>query len=45
MTIEYDPTQNAYICLIHYEDGEKRYTLHPRGTIIEDTIFLVQKFL
>nr|YP_009674176.1 ribosomal protein L2 [Diphelypaea coccinea]YP_009674178.1 ribosomal protein L2 [Diphelypaea coccinea]QDJ93987.1 ribosomal protein L2 [Diphelypaea coccinea]QDJ93989.1 ribosomal protein L2 [Diphelypaea coccinea] len=36
--IEYDPNRNAYICLIHYRDGEKRYILHPRGTIIEDTI-------
>ncbi|KMZ58197.1 hypothetical protein ZOSMA_79G00390 [Zostera marina] len=31
VTIEYDPNRNAYICLIHYEDGEKRYILHPRG--------------
>ncbi|OAY24185.1 hypothetical protein MANES_18G141600v8 [Manihot esculenta] len=38
VTIEYDPNQNAYICLIHYGDGEKRYILHPRGPIIGDTI-------
>ncbi|KAL4381227.1 hypothetical protein AHAS_Ahas04G0112400 [Arachis hypogaea] len=38
VTIEYDPNRNAYICLIHYEDGEKRYILHPRGAIIGDTI-------
>nr|ANS11058.1 ribosomal protein L2 [Euphronia guianensis] len=38
VTIEYDPNRNAYICLIHYGDGEKRYILHPRGTIIGDTI-------
>ncbi|KAL4023466.1 hypothetical protein IC575_017221 [Cucumis melo] len=31
VTIEYDPNRNAYICLIHYGDGEKRYILHPRG--------------
>ncbi|KAK4718016.1 hypothetical protein R3W88_016354 [Solanum pinnatisectum] len=31
VTIEYDPNQNAYICLIHYGDGEKRYILHPGG--------------
>ena len=36
--IEYDPNRNAYICLIHYGDGEKRYILHPRGAIIGDTI-------
>ncbi|XP_059650833.1 large ribosomal subunit protein uL2cz [Cornus florida] len=38
VTIEYDPNRNAYICLIHYGDGEKRYILHPRGAIIGDTI-------
>jgi large subunit ribosomal protein L2 len=30
-TIEYDPNRNARIALIHYQDGEKRYILHPRG--------------
>nr|QNK04118.1 ribosomal protein L2 [Adenophora triphylla] len=38
ITIEYDPNRNAYICLIHYGDGMKRYILHPRGAIIGDTI-------
>nr|YP_009450127.1 ribosomal protein L2 [Burmannia oblonga]YP_009450130.1 ribosomal protein L2 [Burmannia oblonga]ANK36324.1 ribosomal protein L2 [Burmannia oblonga]ANK36327.1 ribosomal protein L2 [Burmannia oblonga] len=38
VTIEYDPNRNAYICLIHYGDGDKRYILHPRGTRIGDTI-------
>ncbi|KAL2224235.1 UNVERIFIED_CONTAM: 50S ribosomal protein L2, chloroplastic, partial [Sesamum indicum] len=38
VTIEHDPNRNAYICLIHYGDGEKRYILHPRGAIIGDTI-------
>ncbi|XP_076952763.1 large ribosomal subunit protein uL2c [Bidens hawaiensis] len=38
VTIEYDPNRNAYFCLIHYRDGEKRYILHPRGAIIGDTI-------
>jgi large subunit ribosomal protein L2 len=28
-TIEYDPNRSAYISLIHYEDGEKRYILAP----------------
>ncbi|KAK6767609.1 hypothetical protein RDI58_035143 [Solanum bulbocastanum] len=35
---QYDPNRNAYICLIHYGDGERRYILHPRGAIIGDTI-------
>ena len=29
--IEYDPNRTANIALIQYEDGEKRYILHPRG--------------
>src|ERR1700684_1480772 len=27
--IEYDPTRSAYIALLHYVDGEKRYILAP----------------
>nr|ASD34377.1 ribosomal protein L2 [Actinidia kolomikta]AUB30108.1 ribosomal protein L2 [Actinidia arguta] len=38
VTIEYDPNRNAYICLIHYRDGEKGYILQPKGTEIGDTI-------
>nr|YP_009774044.1 50S ribosomal protein L2 [Caulacanthus okamurae]QIZ74661.1 50S ribosomal protein L2 [Caulacanthus okamurae] len=29
--IEYDPNRNARIALLHYEDGEKRYILHPKN--------------
>ncbi|MBK4732900.1 50S ribosomal protein L2 [Oxynema sp. CENA135] len=29
--IEYDPNRNARIALLHYQDGEKRYILHPNG--------------
>ena len=28
-TIEYDPNRSAYISLVHYDDGEKRYILSP----------------
>lgn len=38
VTIEYDPNRSAYICLVHYGNGEKNYILHPRGVIIGDTI-------
>nr|YP_011031810.1 ribosomal protein L2 [Huperzia selago]WRB00921.1 ribosomal protein L2 [Huperzia serrata f. longipetiolata]WRB01008.1 ribosomal protein L2 [Huperzia selago] len=38
VTVEYDPNRNAYICLVHYEDGEKKYILHPGGIKIGDTI-------
>ncbi|MDY0100379.1 MAG: 50S ribosomal protein L2, partial [Bacilli bacterium] len=28
-SVEYDPNRNAYICLVAYLDGEKRYILAP----------------
>lgn len=37
-TIEYDPNRNANIALVHYEDGEKRYILHPEKLAIGDSI-------
>lgn len=36
--IEYDPNRNSRIALINYQDGEKRYILHPVGLQIGDTI-------
>jgi len=36
--IEYDPNRSAYIALIYYADGEKRYTLAPLGLSVGDTI-------
>jgi large subunit ribosomal protein L2 len=36
--IEYDPNRSANIALIHYEDGEKRYILHPRGLAQGDAV-------
>lgn len=38
LTIEYDPNRNARIALVQYEDGEKRYILHPNGLRVNDTI-------
>nr|YP_009515150.1 ribosomal protein L2 [Isoetes cangae]YP_009515233.1 ribosomal protein L2 [Isoetes serracarajensis]AVH79977.1 ribosomal protein L2 [Isoetes cangae]AVH80060.1 ribosomal protein L2 [Isoetes cangae]AVH80143.1 ribosomal protein L2 [Isoetes serracarajensis] len=38
VTIEYDPNRNAYICLVYYGDGKKRYILHPKGIKIGDTV-------
>jgi len=31
ISIEYDPNRNARIALLHYQDGEKRYIIHPRN--------------
>nr|YP_009532073.1 ribosomal protein L2 [Volvox africanus]AXZ97337.1 ribosomal protein L2 [Volvox africanus] len=36
--IEYDPNRNSRIALLRYEDGEKRYIIHPRGLNIGDII-------
>jgi large subunit ribosomal protein L2 len=36
--IEYDPNRSANIALIHYEDGEKRYILHPKGLGVGDVV-------
>lgn len=37
-TIEYDPNRTAYIALINYLDGEKRYILAPQGLKVGDII-------
>lgn len=36
--IEYDPNRTAYIALLHYADGEKRYILAPLGLNKGDTV-------
>lgn len=36
--IEYDPNRNAFIALVHYVDGEKRYILAPKDLKVGDTI-------
>ncbi|MDP4147276.1 MAG: 50S ribosomal protein L2 [Bacillota bacterium] len=37
-TIEYDPNRTAYIALVSYADGEKRYILAPVGLKVGDVI-------
>ncbi len=37
-TIEYDPNRSAYIALLVYEDGEKRYILAPAKLKVGDTV-------
>ncbi len=39
VTIEYDPNRSAFISLLHYADGEKRYILCPLGVDVGTTIF------
>ena len=37
-TIEYDPNRTAYIALVVYADGEKRYILAPVGLKVGDVV-------
>jgi len=37
-TIEYDPNRSAYIALLHYVDGEKRYIIAPLKLKVGDTV-------
>jgi len=32
-SIEYDPNRSAYIALLHYLDGEKKYIIAPKGLL------------
>src|SRR5438270_7515835 len=36
--IEYDPNRSAYIALLHYVDGEKRYILAPQRLSVGMTV-------
>lgn len=37
-SIEYDPNRTAYIALVQYVDGEKRYILAPNGLKVGDQV-------
>ena len=37
-TIEYDPNRSAFIALLNYADGEKRYILAPSGLKVGDKV-------
>ena len=37
-TIEYDPNRSAFIALLYYADGEKRYILAPQGLKVGDVV-------
>ena len=38
LTIEYDPNRSAFIALVQYEDGEKKYIIAPHGLKVGDTV-------
>ncbi|MCB0629841.1 MAG: 50S ribosomal protein L2 [Saprospiraceae bacterium] len=37
-TIEYDPNRTAFIALLNYADGEKRYIIAPQGLKVGDQV-------
>src|SRR5215471_18791673 len=37
-SVEYDPNRSAFISLLHYDDGEKRYILYPMGLKVGDRV-------
>jgi large subunit ribosomal protein L2 len=37
-TVEYDPNRSAFISLLHYADGDKRYILYPTGLKVGDRV-------
>ncbi len=37
-TVEYDPNRSAFIALLHYADGDKRYILQPVGLKVGDKV-------
>jgi large subunit ribosomal protein L2 len=38
LAIEYDPNRTANIALVEYQDGERRYILHPAGLEVGATV-------
>ena len=38
VTLEYDPNRSAFIALVEYEDGEKRYIIAPVGLKVGDKV-------
>ncbi len=42
-SIEYDPNRSAFIALLHYADGEKRYIIAPRGLKLGATVMNGEK--
>ena len=43
IALEYDPNRSAFICLLEYKDGEKRYQICPYGLKIGDEIICSEK--
>lgn len=42
-TVEYDPNRSAFISLVCYNDGERRYVVMPKGVKVGDTFLVSEK--
>ncbi len=42
-TIEYDPNRTAFIALVCYKDGERRYVVAPKSLKVGDTFIVSEK--
>ena len=42
-TVEYDPNRSAFISLVCYQDGERRYVIMPKGVQVGDTFLVGEK--
>lgn len=42
-SVEYDPNRTAFIALVCYEDGERRYILAPEGLAVGDKVVCSEK--
>lgn len=43
VALEYDPNRTAFLALVEYEDGQKRYLLAPQGIRVGDEIICSEK--
>lgn len=43
LTVEYDPTRTAFISLVSYTDGDKRYILAPQGIKVGQKVVYAEK--
>lgn len=43
IALEYDPNRTSFICLLEYEDKEKRYRLAPHGLLVGDSVICKDK--
>jgi len=43
VAIEYDPNRSSFICLLEYQDGEKKYRICPKDLKIGDNVICAER--